>query len=598
LSNGATSTFLLDASAIMLVGLRWLVLVASTVLVLFVTWLILSLIWSQSDSKTISIRPFVVVDPSGNLKNAETGFAQILSAQMAELQTRVLQARALLRDAASGQILSPQLETSMQVPTDRRTQPKIVDAPWPEVSASEQRAKLDLKVEGVDVSGLVSWIRAQLVHERKGLAFTAHISSDGTATIAGDVSDMGIKGVRTLYMAPAQLSPVTALNNLALHLFQLRLVGDDPRLRDLPIAEFGTLVDRLSDTADPRLDTLPEADRKQRYRKYSAYFASLSDTYSDWQAVMILTAETARRGGDYDAAQKHLQLAINQENRVAARAERLRLLRASLAAVSAPAAAQTRTSEALSAKPALIPRLVIHSGDATGIDTLRAGFRALYDEKGEGSYAAVAGLYGVPGWYSWGHQSSSRSNQHLNLFLPWHRAFLANLERAARERVKDFALMCWDPTQGGIPPAFTEGSADNPLKAYYINLPQSNPPITRFTTRSPAPATDLPNKADVEEVLANTTWDDFSPSLEDLSDRIHGWTSGDMGIRSLAAYDPLFYAHHCQIDRLWALWQLKQPALDAPNAIDKSLLDVVLEPFGIKVRDVLDITKLGYEYKS
>ena len=64
-----------DIVGVLTFVVRWLVLISSTILVLFVTWMIQSLLWR--DDKTVSIRPFIIVDPSGKLKSAESGFAQI-----------------------------------------------------------------------------------------------------------------------------------------------------------------------------------------------------------------------------------------------------------------------------------------------------------------------------------------------------------------------------------------------------------------------------------------------------------------------------------------------------------------------------------------
>jgi hypothetical protein len=597
----STSQFFLIAGSLILVATRWLVLIASTILVLFVTWLVLNVLWSRGDKESILIRPFVVVDPSGNLKNAESGFAQILSAQMAELQIRILQARAVLKQAASGEALTRQVDDTLRVPEGAKEKPKIVD-PWPKVQASAQD-KVELKVQGVDVFGLVSWIKAQIVPERKGLAFTAHIAGDGEVTIAGDVSDMGLDGVGTLYLSPLKRSPIAALDDLALQLFQLRLVGDDARLRDLPLPEFRILVDRLCEAADTRVEARPDAERKEHYKNLSAYFAGMLEKHDDWLAMMILAADTARRGGEYDAALKYFRLASDHEHRLPKdeNKERRRLIDASLAAVVGPAAAQPRLSVALAPSTALIARRVLDTVDASNVEQLRKGFQALYNGGGEGGYAAVAGLSGIPGWYSWNHQSNSRSAFHFNLFLAWNRALLVNFERAARDEVKDFALMCWDWTKGGIPTSFNEPNlpdgGKNPLAAAYIDLPQSKPPITRFTERDPAPASELPSAQDVAFVLGLDTWDDFSAALEDQSDRVHGWTGGDMGNRSTSSYDPLFYVHYCNVDRLWAIWQKAHQPLDGPTAMDKSLLDVVLDPFGIKVREVLDTKKLGYTYE-
>jgi tyrosinase len=61
-----------------------------------------------------------------------------------------------------------------------------------------------------------------------------------------------------------------------------------------------------------------------------------------------------------------------------------------------------------------------------------------------------------------------------------------------------------------------------------------------------------------------------------------------------AAYDPIFFAHHCMIDRLWYLWQVRH----GNSRIPSDLLDLSLIPFGKTFRDVLDVQRLGYEYAA
>ncbi|KAL8832127.1 MAG: hypothetical protein Q9191_000449 [Dirinaria sp. TL-2023a] len=47
------------------------------------------------------------------------------------------------------------------------------------------------------------------------------------------------------------------------------------------------------------------------------------------------------------------------------------------------------------------------------------------------------------------------------------------------------------------------------------------------------------------------------PSLEDVHDKLHGLIGGKghMGNIAVAAFDPVFWLHHCNIDRLLAMWQ-------------------------------------------
>ena len=67
-----------------------------------------------------------------------------------------------------------------------------------------------------------------------------------------------------------------------------------------------------------------------------------------------------------------------------------------------------------------------------------------------------------------------------------------------------------------------------------------------------------------------------------------------MGQVLTAAFDPIFWSHHAMIDRIWAIWQVRNGNGNIPS----SLLDVVLAPFSLKVRDVLNINNLGYDYAA
>jgi hypothetical protein len=48
------------------------------------------------------------------------------------------------------------------------------------------------------------------------------------------------------------------------------------------------------------------------------------------------------------------------------------------------------------------------------------------------------------------------------------------------------------------------------------------------------------------------------------------------------------------IDRLWYLWQLRHGVENIPP----SYMDRTLAPWDLRVRDVLDTRRLGYEYAS
>jgi tyrosinase len=112
------------------------------------------------------------------------------------------------------------------------------------------------------------------------------------------------------------------------------------------------------------------------------------------------------------------------------------------------------------------------------------------------------------------------------------------------------------------------------------------------TLRDPDVPDELPRKATIDSILDAPTFEDFSIRLENVHGDVHVWAGGAMSQVPTAAYDPIFWAHHAMIDRLWYLWQMRHPGMD-PAA---SLMQQVLTPFPMTVAQTLNIQNLGYEY--
>ena len=205
-----------------------------------------------------------------------------------------------------------------------------------------------------------------------------------------------------------------------------------------------------------------------------------------------------------------------------------------------------------------------------------------------------AQFHGFDRYECWHHARVGNDGFPYDLFLPWHRAYLTFFDNAARDQNADAILPWWDWTSetshaDGLPAAYSAGGSalqSGPL-----------PPISgdpgRQTTRNPSDPADLPTAQEVEDVLALTDFRDFSNQLQDIHDRIHGWVGGDMGSIATSAFDPVFWAHHAMIDRLWYLWQLRHGV----NNIPADYLDKALFP-GYTVQQVLDVRALGYDYAT
>jgi tyrosinase len=226
---------------------------------------------------------------------------------------------------------------------------------------------------------------------------------------------------------------------------------------------------------------------------------------------------------------------------------------------------------------------------------------SIQDNRG---YIYFAGLHGLP----------NQDCQHGNLlFLPWHRAYLYTLEMSLLDIDHAASLPWWDWTSNeshttGLPAAYADTSGANPLRDGETGLSQRilnqiqaempgvldfgvNPPRT---VRAPGPPNELPSAAMIESILEASTFEDFSTQLEDEHNQVHGWVGGAMGIVPIAAFDPIFFAHHTMIDRLWYLWQLRNP-----NAgVGTVRLDQALPGTPLNVGQVLDISRLGYDYAT
>jgi tyrosinase len=233
------------------------------------------------------------------------------------------------------------------------------------------------------------------------------------------------------------------------------------------------------------------------------------------------------------------------------------------------------------------------------LQNLRDAFAAVQGITDDRGYGFHAGIHGLP-------LPIGCDNAHgTDYFLPWHRAYLYFFERALRDQVPDAMLTWWDwrtgPTrQARLPRPFvpkTVGGKRNPLASAKVDplaLQQGGNQVPATTERAPgAPgAPDLPSFDDVKAVLDLEDFVDFTTQLEGLHNNVHVWVGGHMGQIAYAAFDPVFWAHHCMIDRLWRIWQLKHPGSLPPA----SILDQALPPFRMTVRQTLSVTALGYDY--
>jgi tyrosinase len=92
----------------------------------------------------------------------------------------------------------------------------------------------------------------------------------------------------------------------------------------------------------------------------------------------------------------------------------------------------------------------------------------------------------------------------------------------------------------------------------------------------------------------NPFWESALSSLPSTSpyDPQNRWEPqyGDMVSAGVTAFDPIFWAHHSNVDRLWAEWQKRHPGTSPDN------LDSSLSPWAMTVADTMSTSRMGYEY--
>ena len=212
-------------------------------------------------------------------------------------------------------------------------------------------------------------------------------------------------------------------------------------------------------------------------------------------------------------------------------------------------------------------------------------------------------------------------------FLPWHRMYLHFFEQIVAAAVvklggpQDWALPYWNYSA-------TEPSRLLPEAFRHPTLPDGTPNYLHVAQRDPACNAGQPF-ADARDVALQTalTQADFAGSNADNfggfptnfshngpgpgrlervpHGTIHvavGGPAGWMGSFDTAGLDPIFWLHHANIDRLWAVWLTRDPGHHNPASLQWlsrtafSFHDATVQIVTLRCADVVDTSALGYTY--
>jgi polyphenol oxidase len=211
----------------------------------------------------------------------------------------------------------------------------------------------------------------------------------------------------------------------------------------------------------------------------------------------------------------------------------------------------------------------------TEVDRLKeayAALRKLTHDTPDDPRGWLRGGY-VHCWYC-GGGNDNQAGEEIHgswLFFPWHRAYLHFHERILCKLINDdtLAIPYWD---------WDSESRQKFPSVYGDPTDPSNP---LFDMLRSAKASDSISDQAVSAAILNTTMNAPNNNLflgSQAGDAgamenaphgpVHIWTgdttmqnsNNDMGVLATAAQDPLFFAHHGNIDRLWGVWLDLAPA--------------------------------------
>jgi tyrosinase len=191
------------------------------------------------------------------------------------------------------------------------------------------------------------------------------------------------------------------------------------------------------------------------------------------------------------------------------------------------------------------------------------------------------------------HVSASLQESHGNLgFLPWHRAYLLDLERELQLIDPSVSLPYWR-FNFKAPNVFSTSfmgtsdingnvqfTASNPFKTWKVDSVAGITRRPRFDTTN-APANRILN--DEVETLVPDPFLKFSGMESDPHGTAHTSFRGFLGDPATAPKDPLFFLLHTNVDRLWAKWQWANQRIDITSTNTYTYLGSSTDPNAIRI---------------
>lgn len=201
-------------------------------------------------------------------------------------------------------------------------------------------------------------------------------------------------------------------------------------------------------------------------------------------------------------------------------------------------------------------------------------------------------------------------------FLPWHRSYLYYFELYLRKQIRDsFRLPYWDWTVDQEVPKELQNpdlvtTLDIKRNATNIAVPGAAAGAVASKEWWAQSFVEIGKSADFDTIGGDP---ESSGSIESpYHNKVHTGVGGNMGRVPIAAHDPAFWLHHCNIDRLWSYWmdqiinsgnvRAMFPSQDVGDWLDISFTNNYWKPDNTlgsaTVKASLFTEELGYNYDS
>jgi tyrosinase len=181
-------------------------------------------------------------------------------------------------------------------------------------------------------------------------------------------------------------------------------------------------------------------------------------------------------------------------------------------------------------------------------------------------------------------------------FISWHRGFLYYFEKILREASGDpnFALPYWDYyANPNLPEIFVEPT---------LHDGSPNPLYWQNRERSRIEGLSYAAFADDVTVFPWGPGETFEDRVErNPHNRVHDQIGGTMGSVPTAPADPVFWVHHCNVDRYWSAWLAAGRNMPSQHDVlfwkERFVYDLE-GSWSLTVREMNKTEDLGYRYDN